>query len=68
MWLRILTYLDGHATDILFNVAALILFYLLARLVLRVGQLGALAIGVSPLLVAMAYQNSAGHSLFGLMH
>ena len=53
---QILTYLDAHATDILFNVAALLLFYLLARL-LRVGPVAALGIGFAPLILAIVYQS-----------
>lgn len=67
MWFQILSYLDQHATDILFNVAALLVFYLGARM-LRIGQLGALAIGFSPLLVAMVYQSGGGAFPFGALH
>lgn len=57
----LLTYVDRHAADVLFNVAAITLFFTLARIV-RLPTPIAIFAAFSPFMVAWVYQSTATNS------
>lgn len=64
---RLLTFLADNAADLLFNFAAFLIVYLIARL-LRGNILVSMAIAVLPPLMAYAFQHPSGStSLLALL-
>jgi hypothetical protein len=56
---RLLGFMADNAVDLMFNVAAFLIVYLIARL-LRANMLVALSIAVLPLLIAFMFQHRSG--------
>jgi hypothetical protein len=56
-------YLDYHSDDILFNVAAIVMFYLLARLISARPPI-ALAFAFMPVLAAWAFKGATVSTVF----
>lgn len=57
---RLWTMLEANAVDLLFNLAAFLVIYVIARMMFRSSPLVAMCFGVLPLLLAYVIQHPTG--------